>query len=358
MDRFAPQSNEEDRAAASESLPAATSSPSVLSYIADWTDSRLPLPELLRAIAEEYSGGSRRAFCNLAERLDQGESLEQAFASTQQQFPRKLRRPLELAAGGGDLQTALPALAIQEATRKDVRRQIVSSLLYPITVLLFCVFLALLASLLVIPQFAAIFEEFELDLPAMTELVVNSSAWVPFSVAVLAVSAVACCVLWVTPSVRWLMHWLATATPLFGTLWIWISHHALCEQLSAYLSAQTPLPTALRGTAAGLGNRRLALAVEKIADSCEQGVPLSEAMGRSIHLERMLTTMVRWGENCDTLPTTFSEASVIYRKQIENYLAFIRRISAPCMIVTVGAAVGTVVAALFLPLVRLIEGLT
>ncbi|MEM6329357.1 MAG: type II secretion system F family protein, partial [Planctomycetota bacterium] len=157
----------------------AKTGPSLLASLAAMTGSRLPLPDLLRAIAQEHPGAARHALQRLAERVESGVSLDEAFASTERLFPRGLRRPLQLAASAGNLQVALPALAVQEATRGDVRRRVVSALVYPAMVLCFAFGLAAFVAVAILPQFAGIFEEFELEGPFNTELLFRTAAVLP-----------------------------------------------------------------------------------------------------------------------------------------------------------------------------------
>ena len=326
--------------------------------MAAWTESRQPLPELLRALADEYAGRSRTAFVRLAERLEAGDSLPEAVLASKAAFRSGLRRQLELAADSGDLQTVLPALAVQESTRHDIRRQVLTTLLYPVSMLLFSLLLAGMACLLVIPEFDDLYGEFELTLPASTQVLLAISAAFPILVggglALVAVLAV----LWMMPGTKRFMHWLATATPLLGRLWIWIGHQSLCEQLAAYLAVQTPLPTALRGVACGLSDRNLARTVNRLATATEEGAPLSLAMDRSMHIEQPLTTTVYWAEQQNSLPVSLAESAKIYREQIDHQVAFLQRVTPPCLLLTIGWSAFLIVSVLLMPLLSLINGLT
>ncbi|MEM6331021.1 MAG: type II secretion system F family protein, partial [Planctomycetota bacterium] len=244
------------------------------------------------------------------------------------------------------------------ATRGDVRRRVVSALIYPAMVLCFALGLAAFVAVAILPQFAGIVEEFELEVPFSTELLFRTAAVLPKAALVVGVGLLVTLLLWAIAPLRGVLQWLATGVPLLGTLWVWVSHHALCEQLSAYLAAGAPLPAALRGSAAALGNRSLAAAVAKAAVRCEQGETLSAAFADSIHIERMLTTTVRWGEHRGNLPGAIGEAAESYRQQIEDYLSFIRSVAGPCLLVTIGGVTGFTLSALMQPLLGLLRGLS
>ena len=326
---------------------------SLLGHMAAWTDSRQPLPELLRALADEYAGRSRAAFVRLAERIEAGDSLADAVLATKNSFPSVLRRQLELAAESGDLQVVLPALAMQESTRHDIYRQMFTVLLYPVSLLVFSLLLGGLACLYVIPEFQKLYQEFALSLPETTRTLLMISAAFPTVASILLVLLVVLVVAWVTPGTKRFMHWLVTATPLLGRLWISIGHQSLCEQLAAYLAVQTPLPTALRGAACGLSDRNLARTVNHLATATEQGVPLSVAMDRSMHIERPLTTTVYWAEQQNSLAASLSESAKIYREQIDHQVTFLQRVSPPCLLLTIGWGALLMVIALLTPLVDL-----
>jgi type IV pilus assembly protein PilC len=81
-------------------------------------------------------------------------------------------------------------------------------------------------------------------------------------------------------------------------------------------------------------------------------------MDRSIHFDRMLTSLVRWGEDHDLMPAALLHAHQYYDDRIDHQAALVRRILPPLMMVVVAIAVVFVVISLFLPLVGLIQGLS
>lgn len=344
--------------ASSQSDDGALPTGTLLSSLATWTDARLPLPEIVRGLADEYGGRARRGLEHVAERLEAGDDLPEAVTASQSFFRGRLRRQLAQAATHGQLRTALPALAAQEASLQQVTRQVIATLLYPALVLMMVAALALAGSWVMVAPFREMFDEFELSLPALTEFVLTAAEYTPWVIAGLSLAAVVIVLLCLAPTTRRLVHWLATAVPVLGPLWVAVGHHALAQQLAAYLAANTPVADALRNLSTGLPDGNLARAVRQVAAACDRGESLADAMAGSLHIERMMVSVVRGGEHRQALPVALAEAAGLYQQQIDNLLAFIQKLIAPCLLVLVGGALFLVIMGLMLPLISGIKYLT
>lgn len=322
-----------------------------------WMDQRLPLPQMLRALAEDHGGRAAPGLRAMADRAEAGDDLAEAFRATSGQLPRELRRQLAVAAESGNLRTAIPAAAGARVTGRGLATEGLAILGYPAAVAVAVALILLLFSLFLIPQFESIFSDFGLDLPALTEVVIAGSRVLPVALAVTACLLVAAAVLWRVPVVdRWL-HWLATAVPLFGRLWSCFGHQSFSQLLAAYTAAGMQGADALRAAAAGLSDQNLAHAARTVAARCEAGAGMGEAMAHSRHFERSLSSLVQWGEQHGDLPAALAEAAAGYQSQMQNLLTLVRRVTPPALFTVVAGTVLVMVVSLFLPLVSLIQNL-
>lgn len=348
----------DDPSTTPEPQPAVSRANEPLAWLALWSDARLPAPAMLRTLADEHGGRAAIGLRKMAERVEAGDSLSDAFGASKAAFPAGLRRELTAADQCGCLRTALPALAARRDATGRMSQQVLAILAYPALVLVALLGLAALFSLLLIPQFEQIFNDFELQLPAITHAVVAMSSLAPWLIGGVLVAIAFSVVLFFLPVTAPWAHAVTAALPLFGRMWICQGHFGFSHLMASYTATGMQVGDALRATAAGVPDRNLALTAERVAGQCEAGQSLGNAMNASRAFERPLSALVAWGEQHGELPAAFVEASQGYQRQAELSLQLLRRVVPPLLLVAVILLVATVVIAIFLPLVGLIQNLS
>jgi len=128
--------------------------------------------------------------------------------------------------------------------------------------------------------------------------------------------------------------------------------------LASFLDFRVPLAESLTLTSEVLGDRNVARACEQVSRQAHMGQPLTACLSESIHFDRSLASLVEWGEAHHALPETLRLASQVFEDRIEQYGAILRRLIPPATMVIVATLVLFAVMGLFLPLVKLIEGLS
>jgi type II secretory pathway component PulF len=322
--------------------------------------SGVPLNEVFRALAEDFENGRlSRASSRLADELDRGVDLKTAMRSIDgERLPAYLYRSLVASVDVGQTAALLQGLARQQTTSKRLRRQVRSALLYPTVVLV--LFATVLMGLMftVSPAFREIYEDFGLTLPWATVIVLEASRTVPWAILGFLLIIPLYVIVGLLPGGRRLVHWLRTGTPMLGRLWIWSSHHEFASALGGLVSQGVVLDEAINCTAASLSDRNLARAARIVAQKCENGALLSQAMGESIHFDRALTGLVAWGEANDALPEALRQATEMYEKEIDLQTILLRRTLPPLLFIGVAVSALMFTVMLFVPLVDLTNNLS
>ena len=284
-------------------------------------------------------------------------SLEQASGMLGK-LPAPLGALLEAGIRCGNPSALLESYARQQSVGRSVRQTMRSSIAYPLLILAVLVPLAMLFSLFLIPMFEDLFRGFDLELPALTEMVINLSHDIPMLIAGFVLIPIA---LWGVVRVfaaESLLHRLRGAIPVLGRMWTWAAQQEFAGILATLVEMRIPLNEATGYVANLLSDRSLARACQSLDERLGAGNSLSECMADSIHFDRVLTALVRWGEDHDLLPEALREANMFFADRIEQHASLVRRLAAPVTLVVVAIAVLLGVLALFLPLVKLVEGLT
>lgn len=321
--------------------------------------SKLLLDELFLALAEDAdSGPLREAARRLAEELQRGASLASALRTVESQLPAYLRRSLEASTDDAQVLAVIEGLMQHEASRQRMRRQMRAVLFYPTVVV--GLLLAILAgmSVYVVPQFEATFRDLDLEMPSATRVAVGLSRFLPATVVALALIPLAYLALAIVPATRRLAHWLRTATPFLGRIWIWNGQHEFASVLGSLVSRQVNLDEALECTVASLDDRNVARATRIAADKCEGGSLLSRSLAESIHFDPLLTSLVGWGEAHAALPQALAEAAAAFEEAIDMRVEFLRRVLPPVLLIVVVTTILTFVSGLIIPLVQAIRNLS
>ncbi|HEX6961696.1 MAG TPA: type II secretion system F family protein [Lacipirellula sp.] len=318
-----------------------------------------PLNEVFRALAEDMGDGRLgRTSLKLAEELDRGADLQTAMRAIDNRFPRHLCRALVASAETGQTAAILQGFAEHQATSKRLRRQIRSAMLYPIVVVLLLATIVMGLMLTVAPQFAAIYRDFDLELPHVTLFMLEASQSVPWAILAALSLVPVYFLLFLLPGGARLAHWARTGAPILGKIWMWNAQHEFASIFGSLAARRVLLEDALRCTAEALHDQNLARATRIVIDKCDRGALLSQAMSESIHFDRALTGLVAWGEANDGLPEAMRQAAALYEKEIELQVILLRRILPPILFITVACTLFTFVVTLFVPLVDLINNLS
>lgn len=330
----------------------------LLEHLSGGVAQGVPLEETFRALADDLTDRRLRAVAvQLTEQLESGADLGSALASMQPVLPTHMRHALAIGARSGNLSAILTGLSESELVRKQMQRELRAVLAYPLLVLLSLLLLTLLMTMNVIPMFAVLYDDFDLELPILTVYLLKFSPWIPMFLFGTFASCLVMLVIGYLIAGKRYLHWIRTALPLFGRAWLWSGQHEFATLMATLTRQKVSVTEALACTVESLRDRNLARAVRLASARCEQGMLLSQSLSESIHFDPTLTSLIQWGESQQTLPEALTEAARTYEQQMEFYIQFLHRIIPPLLLALVASVVFFMLAALMVPLVDLINGL-
>ena len=331
----------------------------LVEFLAKGVDHGVQLQEVFRSMADDHADRRLQAVArSLVAKLEEGKTPEEALSSLKSILPNNMQRALVIGARTGNLPGILMGLAESEVARQKMRRGLYEVLAYPLLVLLLLAIVMSFASAVVFPSFLSIYKDFDLDLPALTILVLNTANSFPLVLLYFVLFGSVCSMIsWSIGGTRFI-HWTRTVVPLFGRAWIWDSQHEFAMFMATLTGQKITTQEALTCAVDSLRDRNLARAARLASIRCEQGDSLSKSLGESIHFDSTLTSLVEWGETSQTLPAAFQEAAHTYQQQMDFYLQFLHRVLPPLMLAVVAIVLFSTVAALLVPMVGLIEGLS
>jgi type II secretory pathway component PulF len=332
-------------------------------HVAGLTQAGLPLPDGLRALGEELPPGTlRRLVRELAGRLDQGESLEDALEQVGNRFPGHLRGLILAGARSGRIDTLLGEFVNYSQVGIALRRSMWLSLSYPFMMIMAYGIVFVFLSYVVVRGFEAIFKDFGIDLPAVTVLLlrashaVTSAGWATIVAPIVAVSVVffAGRVLLDPASRSQALSYL----PLFGPLARWTSLAEFSHYLGLLIECEIPLSRSVVLAAEGARDAGLSQACQAAAQEIESGETLADSISWWRVFPGGFTKMLRWAEGHQSLPETLHMTADMFEARARAHAAFIGSVCGIVSIVIILWGCAFVVVALFLPLITLISKLS
>jgi type IV pilus assembly protein PilC len=216
----------------------------------------------------------------------------------------------------------------------------------------------LFISAFVIPMFEDIFKEFDILLPAVTQLVLETGKQLPGVIFGLLSFLVGVPILLRILGGRWVYHRARSATPFVGSLWMWCAQREFAALLASFMDLRLPLVNAVAHTGEVMSDRNLSRACRRVSQRLETGQPLSASLTQSIHFDRSLVTLIAWGEQHNVVPEALRIATEVFDDRIEQQASLIQRLLPPITLIVVGVMIFVVIIGLMVPLVKLVEALS
>jgi len=335
----------------------------LLETVVDLTSSDLPLSAGLRATAEEIPQHRlARAMERLAAELDRGTTLDKALETATENVPDHLRGLILAGLRTGRVAHVLEELVAMDRERIDLRRRIFAALAYPTILLVLLLVAFVCANLFIVKPFSRIFDEFGMDLPGITLMMISLTNWLDRSgvvslLIVLGVVLPAFVVLLIIPKPPDLQR-ACYRLPIIGPLWRWQSLVDFSRLMHLFLARQVPMADALRFTADGLRWSDLAAVSRACATDVEAGIGLTESMAKYREFPASIQPVVESGLRTNAPAEAFAAAADMYRRRAGVDATLWEAILPPLLLVLVAVGLGFLILAMIAPLIRLISSLT
>lgn len=327
-------------------------------------DAGLPILRSLNILEEQAKPGKLKSTLRLVvEDIEAGATLSEAMGKHPKVFSRLYVNMIAAGETGGVLDVILSRLAEFLEKAQKLKRKVIGAMIYPIVVIAFAC--AIVGGIMywVIPKFRDIFRDFDVQLPALTEILISTSLWFaqgrpPGAIIVLLLPVAGFMTLKLVRSARggrYVTDWLMMRIPIIGSLLQKTAIARFTRTLGTLISAGVPILEALNITKETAGNEVFARAMETVHDSIREGDSFANPLRATKTCDAIVVNMVDVGEETGELDKMLIKVADNYDDEVETAVASLISLLEPLMVVILGGIVGFIVVALFLPLVKLIE---
>lgn len=314
--------------------------------LATLISANLPVDEALQ-LASMQSRMSRRVQSLLSDvrgRVQEGDSLSQAFAAQKGTIPEFMWRLVEAGETAGKLPLVLERLAdyLQAADRK--RGQLLSALLYP-AFLVLTAFVALLVVMSVmVPAIHPLFRERGVAAPFMIEVMARLHGFVMANTIMVGLAGVAAagglvCVA-VLPSLTRQRSRLKLAIPVVGRLLAARETARFSRILSILLGNGVPMVDALRAADGVLTNCLWRDRIVTLRERLIEGGSLSEKISEAGIFPELAVRLISSGEKTGTLVEQLARVADIHERDVEQDLDRGLALLGPILTVGIGLVIG------------------
>ena len=330
--------------------------------LATLVDVGMPLLRGLRLLHEQEENRTlKRVVADVAQTIETGGSLSEALAMHPKVFSRLYTNMVKAGEMGGVLELTLRRQAEFMEKALKIKGRVKAALFYPLAVMVVAAGILTLLLVFIIPRFKIVFDGLlgGRPMPAFTVAVMNISETFKnhfWTVGLGVVMFVVAFRLFVhTRTGRWWFDKYKLIMPVLGKLSRKLALARFARTLGTLLGSGVPILQALTIVKETTGNVIVGAMVGKIHDSVKEGGTLAEPLKASRIFPAMIGGMVDVGEQTGALPDMLLKIADTCDEEIDNSVAALTSLLEPAMIIFLAVVVGSIVIAMFLPLIYIIN---
>lgn len=290
--------------------------------------------------------------------VESGTALNEALGKHPRQFDELYVNLVTAGEQSGILEEILHKLAAYMEKTEALKSKIKGALFYPIAVIVVAFVITCILMIFVIPQFQELFSGFGADLPALTMMVINMSAWFQAYWWLLIGGIIATVVGLLQLKSRSLKfaHFidrLSLKLPVIGDILEKSAIARFARTLATMFAAGTPLVEAMTSVAGACGNIVFYEATMKMRDEISTGTQLQVSMRDTQLFPNMVVQMVAIGEESGALDAMLSKVADWYEQEVDDAVDALTSLLEPLIMAVLGVIIGGLVIAMYLPIFKM-----
>ena len=334
--------------------------------LATLIDSGLPLLRSLTVLEKQEPNLVLRATVgSLAENVQGGSTFSESLAQHPKIFNKLYVNMVKAGELGGVLEIVLNRLAEYQEKAQKLKNKIVSAMVYPVIVMFIAIAILVFLMIFIVPKFKEMFASTDSELPMISQIVFGTSEFFlarPLFVPNIVFVFIVFCLgvfffnMWGrTKGGRKAIDTLKLKMPVLGDIQRKSAVSRFSRTLGTLVTSGVPILQALNITRDTAGNVVISQAIEKVHESVKEGETIVTPLQASGVFPNMVISMVDVGEETGQLPEMLLKVADVYDDEVDNSVTALTSILEPIMIVFLALIVGSVVFALFLPLIKMIS---
>ena len=261
---------------------------------------------------------------------------------------------VETGEASGHLPTSLDQVAVYLEESAELKRKIISALVYPMVLVGVAMAAIAIFLLKIVPIFADIFKGFDTKLPVLTQAVVAASNIVRKYFLIVLGIVIALTFLIrkyiSTESGRWKFDELTLKLPIIGALMHEIATERFASGLGTLIKSGVPILHALEISEKTAGNKVIEKALRDVKLAVKEGKGMAQVMQDTNLFSPLVVQMVSVGEEIGELGKMLDRIAIFYKERVNTFVTRLTTMFEPLVLVFMGIVVGILVVAMFMPI--------
>lgn len=297
-------------------------------------------------------------------RVEAGETLSKAMQHHNTIFNNLFIGLVRAGEVGGVLDETLERLAGFLESDLKLKQKIKAAMTYPVLVMFVAFVIVTGLVVFIVPQFIAIFKDFDVKMPLPTQILINISNFTTSKsgAIILVGGGFGSVFLWKkfvkTKFGKRLFDKYKMKIPIFGKLSHNIAVARFTRTLGTLLTSGVPILQAMETVAGAIDNETFTETIMKARARVREGDPIGDPLEKSGLFPPMVVQMITIGEETGALDAMLSKVADFYETEVETQLQSLAAALEPLMIVCLGFVVGFIVIAMFMPLIAIVSSLS
>ena len=322
----------------------------------------LPIVRALYVLSEQTPNPKlQEVLVTVRKDVEAGLALSEALAKHPKVFNRLYVEMVRAGEVGGILDGVLLRVASQLEKDQELRRKVKSAMTYPLVVLALAILAAAFMLIFIVPIFARMFEDLGGTLPLPTRIAMGLSQLLTGIGGIFIAAAM-------IGGVYFFLRWIKTEPgrkawgkavlklPVtIGDIVQKVALARFARTLGTLSAAGVPILQSLEITATSAGNWVIENALLKSRDAIREGHPIYKPLEAEPVFPPMVTRMISVGEETGDLDGMLAKIAEFYESEVDAAVKSLTSVIEPLMIVVVGAIVGGIIIAMYLPMFQIFE---
>lgn len=323
-------------------------------------DAGLTMLRSLTILSEQVENPElRRVLRAVKQDVETGHSLSGAFSRHVAVFPPLMINMTRAGEAGGFLDVSMRQIADNFEAEVKLRSKIKAAMTYPVVVFILAILMCVGMLVFVVPVFEGMFADLGGELPLPTQVLVLLSKTMRVTLPALIVLAVVG--LWVwrkigrTERVRNVVDPLKLRVPVFGDLFAKLALARFARNLGTLLSSGVPILQSLEIVSDTTGSIVISRALREVQESVRRGESVAGPLAQHAVFPPMVVQMIASGEETGAIDQMLGKIAEFYDAEVEATTEALTALIEPLMIAFLGAIVGSMIIALYMPIFKVFE---
>ncbi len=326
-------------------------------------DAGLPILRSLRILeGQSKPGPLKNSLMGVIEDVESGNTLSEAMAKQPKAFDNLYVNMVKAGEAGGALEVILQRLAEFKEKSQSLKRKVKGAMVYPVAVITVATLIVGFIMYWIIPKFKEIFNDFGVELPAITKTLIVISDWVVSYWFLIPTIPIAMVLLFKiirkNRTGAYIIDRIALKIPIVGQIISKSTVARTCRTLGTLIASGVPILEALGIARDTAGNEVFRNAFDHIISAIREGEAMAVPLKEARIVDDMVVNMVDVGEETGALDNMLYKVADVYDEEVSALVDGLVNLLEPLMVVVLGLIVGFIVIALFMPLVKLLNELS